>query len=116
MRYRKLDANGDYTMTGTSSDWLVNTPAAVGQAVLTGLKLRAGEWFLDTSAGAPWSSILGKFSGTNYDVLLKDQILGTTGVTAITSYSSTFDSTTRKLSVSVAIDTLYGATTLAATL
>ena len=42
MRYRPLDANGDYTV---GIPFLVNSPACVGQAVLTRLKLFLGEWF-----------------------------------------------------------------------
>lgn len=114
MRYRKLDANGDYVL-GTGNEFLVNSPAAVAQAVLTRLRLRQGEWFLDTAAGMPWAEILDKF-GANYDALIKEQILNTVGVTAITDYSSTFDDVTRKLSVSVSINTAYGPTTLTTTL
>jgi hypothetical protein len=55
MRYRKLDANGDYTFGGGSNDFLVNTPETVAQAVMTRLNLLQGEWFLDTTAGMPWS-------------------------------------------------------------
>jgi hypothetical protein len=60
MRYRTLDANGDYTFGQNGANFLVNSPAAVGQAVLTRVKLMQGEWFLDQTAGTPYDTeILG---------------------------------------------------------
>jgi hypothetical protein len=35
MRYGKLDAGGDYCFGGGATDFLVNTPETVAQAVLT---------------------------------------------------------------------------------
>jgi hypothetical protein len=116
MRYRKLDATGDYTL-GTGSDFHVDTPAAVSQAILTRLRLIAGEWFLDTTDGTPWrTEILGKYSAAAYDSVLKGRILGTEGVSSIDSYSSSIDSATRKLKVSATVTTIYGQATLQTTL
>ena len=100
MRYRKLDASGDYTLGGASA-FLVNSPEAVAQAVST-----------------PWlTEILGKIQqGRNPDAAIKQRILGTQGVTEITDYTSTFDGTTRKLSVTATINTIYGAATISETL
>lgn len=114
MRYRKLDANGDYTLG--SNAFHVNSPDAVAQAVKTRLALWLGEWFIDTTDGTPWNEqILGKRLPTkNPDAAIKQRILGTQGVTEITSYSSTFDGNTRKLSVTAEINTIYGATTVQA--
>lgn len=108
MRYRKLDENGDYTL-GTGADFFVNNRQAVAQAVLTRLRLFQGEWFLDLSAGMPWATgVLGKYTQPTYDALIKDQILGTQGVLAITKYSSSLDPAERALTVSVDYDTIYG--------
>src|SRR5260364_424406 len=54
MRYRRLDAAGDYAFGRGLSDFEQDTPEAVAQAVKTRLALRFGEWFLDTSDGTPW--------------------------------------------------------------
>ncbi|CAN0620561.1 conserved protein of unknown function [Burkholderia multivorans] len=117
MRYRKLDADGDYVLGGGANDFLVNTPETVAQAVLTRLRLLRGEWFLDTTAGMPWSTeVLGKGTSSTYDAAIRECILGTTGVTEITSYSSTRDPDTRALSVTVTINTIYGTTTVQTTL
>lgn len=114
MRLRKLDTNSDYVL-GTGNDWLVNSPEAVAQLVETTLKLRMGEWFLDLLAGLDYGAILGKFN-SNHDVLIKEVILGVQGVAGLTSYSSSFDSANRALTVRATISTAYGAATVATTL
>jgi hypothetical protein len=111
MRYRKLDANGDYTFGQSQDNFWVNVPEAVAQAVQTGLKLFQGEWFIDTSAGVPWrQNILGKYSSNAYDMILKAQILNTQGVQTLNSYTSTESTQTRGLTVNATIDTIYGST------
>ncbi|GLQ96485.1 hypothetical protein [Dyella mobilis] len=111
MRYRKLDANGDYTFGHGQDDFYTNVPAAVAQAVETGLKLFQSEWFLDTSSGVPWrQNILGKYAANAYDLILKNAILTTQGVQTLDSYSSTLSDQTRALTVTATIDTIYGPT------
>ena len=117
MRYRKLDADGDYVFGGGPADFLVNTPEAVAQAVLTRLLLLRGEWFLDTTAGMPWDTdVLGKYTSGKYDAAIRKCILATHGVTELTNYSSTADPETRVLTVTATINTIYGTTTVQATL
>ncbi|RQV01109.1 hypothetical protein [Burkholderia cenocepacia] len=116
MRYRKLDADGDYVFGGSANDFLVNTPDAVAQAVLTRLRLLQGEWFLDTTAGMDWPSVIGKNTQGTADAAIRACILGTTGVTEITAYASSIDSTSRTLTVTATISTLYGTTTIETTL
>lgn len=117
MRYRKLDANGDYTL-GTSSDFLIDSPEAVAQAIKTRLSLWTGEWFVDTSDGTPWNErVLGKRQrGKSYDAAIKQRILATTGVKELTSYSSAFDGNARSLSVTAVVTTIYGTTTVISTM
>lgn len=103
MKYRALDANGDYVLGA----FLSNTPEAVAQAVKTRLALWMGEFFMDTSDGTPYyQDILGH--NTNYDLEIQDRILGTTGVSEIVSYSSSV--VNRALSVTCTISTIYGTT------
>lgn len=117
MRYRKLDANGDYTFGGGANDFLVNTPDTVAQAVVTRLNLLQGEWFLDTTAGMPWATdVIGKYTSRTYDAAIRNCILGTDGVTEITAYSSSWDTEARTLSVTATITTIYGTTTVQTTL
>lgn len=117
MRYRQLDAAGDYTFGHGAADFLRDTPETVAQAVLTRLKLLRGEWFVDTPDGTPWQTeILGEHTRDSYDMAIRSRILGTPGVTQIDSYSSSLDPDTRRLSVTVTITTDYGQTTLSETL
>jgi hypothetical protein len=117
VRYRKLDANGDYTFGHGQSDFFRDQPEAVAQAVKTRLELFTGEWFLDTSAGMPWrTKVLGKYTTTLYDFAIKQQITQTGGVLSLDSYSSNLDPNTRVLNVSAAISTIYGQATVETTL
>jgi hypothetical protein len=112
MRYRTLDANGDYSFGRGGANFLVNSPPAVAQAVLTRLLLLLGEWYLDTTEGTPWATqILGEHTQATYDAAIRNRVIGTEGVTDIVSYSS-FLSQERSLSVNMTINTVYGQTAL----
>jgi len=115
MRYRALDADGDMTFGRGADNYLVDSPEAVAQAVLTRLLLRTGEWFLDVTEGTPYEgSILGFGTDDTYDQAIKERILDTEGVTEITAYSSTLQN--RALTITATISTLYGQTTVTTTL
>jgi hypothetical protein len=117
MRVRALDANGDMTFGFSSVNFLVNSPQAVVQCVLTALKLWQGEWFLDTTAGMPWSTqVLGMNTQSLYDNAVRTVILGVQGVTGITAYSSSLNAATRELSIEVEISTAYGSAALSTSL
>lgn len=112
MKYRKLDADGDYTL-GTGRDFYVDSPEAVAQAVSTRLKLFQGEWFLDTTDGTPWfQDVLGKYTRATYDSVVRLRLLRTQGVLALLSFSSTYTGETRTLVQTATIDTIYGTTTV----
>ncbi len=114
MRYRQLDAAGDY-MPGA---FLANSPEAVAQAIMTRLRLWVGEWFINTADGTPWmQQILGKRAPSkNPDAAIKQRILGTPGVQEITAYSSSFDGNTRTVTITATIATIYGAAQISETL
>lgn len=113
MRYRALDANGDYSFGHGSADFLVDTPATVAQAVDTRLLLMEGEWFLDDTEGTPYATeILGTHTQGTYDQAIRQRVLETEGVTGIVSYSSTLNRGTRALAVSVTINTEFGPATV----
>lgn len=117
MRYRKLDANGDAVFGHQQNDFYRDQPEAVAQAVKTRLALFTGEWFLDVTDGTPWTTqVLGKYTNDQYDAVIRDRILGTTGVTQIDSYSSTVNTATRTLTVTATIDTQFGTATFTTTI
>lgn len=109
MRVRALSPTGDYTFGQGQANFLVNSPAAVAQSILTRLLLWQGEWFLDTRDGTPWlQSVIGKNTKSLYDTVIRARVLETKGVTSIERYSSTL--TGRKLHVEMIVNTLYGQT------
>ena len=115
MRYRALDANGDYSFGQGSANFLVNSPACVAQAVQTRLRLFEGEWFLDQTDGTPWfQDVLGQKNALdNINLIIRARILATQGVSpqgGIENYSAVFDDTTRKLTVTMTLNTIYGQT------
>ncbi|WP_281659632.1 hypothetical protein [Microvirgula aerodenitrificans] len=113
MRYRKLDANGDYTFGSGQADFVRNEPSVVRQAVLTRLALWTGEWFIALKDGTPYRpDVLGKYTRETYDAAIQRRILGTAGVTQIAQYASEYDGNTRTLTVSATIDTAYGQITI----
>lgn len=116
MKYRKLDKNGDFSFGHNSSDFLVNTPEAVAQAVKTRLLLIEGEWFLDITEGTPYyTDILGMNTIKKYDLAIQDVILETQGVISLLKYDSFLNSMTRALTIDAIINTVYGSTTLVTT-
>lgn len=115
MRYRELDANGDSTIFSGNTNFLVDSPATVAQAVQTVLALLRGEWFLDSTVGVPYATqILGTGTQATRDLAIQNAILGTQGVLDINQYSSTVNPTTRQFNVDCTIDTIYGPATVSA--
>ena len=106
MRYRQLDANGDYAF-GRGGQFLVDSPEVVAQAIKTRLLLMAGEWFLDETEGTPYATqILGNNTQGTRDQAIKERILDTPGVDELTSYQSSV--TNRKLTIAARVATIYG--------
>lgn len=116
MRYRALDANGDYQFGQNDAQFFVDVPDAVAQALATRFDLRAGEWYLNLLEGTPYSSgILGENTAGSYDQIIKDRILNTQGVRQILDYSSSRDAN-RKLTVTAKVLTIYAQTPVVITL
>lgn len=113
MRYRKLSSDGDYVFGSGKNDFLVNSPEAVAQAILSRLKLWLGEWFADTSDGTGWNqSIVGKQSKNLYELTLHQRVLETPGVKSIVDFQSALDPDTRRLTVSMTVNTIFGEASL----
>ncbi|SCC69812.1 hypothetical protein [Kosakonia oryziphila] len=113
MRYRREDANGDYTFGRGDDTWLINSPEAVAQAIKTRFLLWYGQWFLDTTAGTPWiQSVLGKQKPEIYNMAIRQRILDTAGVDSISDFNITVDTSTRRVSFTATVNTIYGTTTV----
>lgn len=115
MRLRAMSPTGDMTFGNGVGNFLINTPAMVGQLVMTRLELWTFQWFLDFSQGTPYAtSILGKNTKSIYDGAITQRILSTPGVASIQSYSSNLSSR-RKLTWEATINTIFGQTSLSGT-
>ena len=88
----------------------MNSPEAVGASVLTRLRLNQGEWFLDQTIGLPlFQQVLGYNTESTRDLVIKQQILATPGVTSLAAYASEFDAETREFTLTdCQIYTQYG--------
>jgi len=113
MRYRRLDNNGDMVFGHGDTAYLKDSPECVAQAVVTRLGLLRGEWFLDLTEGTPYvPAVMGKHTGESYDFVIQQRVLETEGVTGIEEYESISDGETRKLTVNIRINTVYGQATI----
>jgi hypothetical protein len=111
MRYRMLSPTGDYVFGNGPGEFLVDSSAAVAQAISTRLKLWQGEWFLDQTQGVPYpTQILGYNTQASYDAAIQTAILNTPGVSQLLAYSSTLTRSTRALSISATVETIYSST------
>lgn len=113
MIYRKLDANQDYTFGQGKQDF-VSGVEAVRQAVQTRLQLYKGTFWRDIDDGFPMFQVMGGSGAPENIALIESQlrqrILGTQGVTAILSYSSTFNGADREYGYTATLQTIYSNT------
>jgi hypothetical protein len=120
MRLRKQSATGDMVFGLSMGDFWHDEVDGVGQAILTRLLLYRGEWFLDRKEGTPWGAIpfnqfvldqgevLGNHTAEMRDWAIRERVLRTPGVGGIVSYTSNTDPITRRFSVEMVVETIYG--------
>ena len=114
MRQRAMLPDGDYSF-GTALPFLRDTPTCVAQAIMTRLRLKTGEWFLDTAEGTDYDNLVFGFNtALTRDLAIRQRILDTPGVVRIKEYISILDKQ-RAMSVVATIDTQYGSTQIQAT-
>lgn len=113
MRYRREDSQGDYTFGQGDDTFLANSPECVALAVKTRFELWKGQWFLDANEGTAYiQSVLGKQRADVYNLAIRDRISSTPGVLSILSFDTVNDGTTRRVSFTASINTIYGQTTV----
>jgi len=96
----------------SQADFLVDSAAAVGQSVMTRLKLWQSEWYLDLLEGTPWNQqILANSRPGTRDAAIQNRIRSTPFVNRILDYASSVDPK-RGFTVSCKIDTAFGQVTL----
>lgn len=113
MKYRALDPNGDYSFGKNIQDFISST-GAVAQAIKTNLLLLKGEWWEDLNEGLPFfQSILGPGTPDHVsaaDLLIRERITKTQGVSEILDFQSVYESKSRSYSVSCKVKITSGST------
>jgi hypothetical protein len=96
----KLDTDGDLAIEDGDVAWLDGADA-VAQHIRCRLRMFKGEWFLNEDEGVPWFDEIFEKGVEDGRVvaILRKVILGTPGVTSLTSLSLTHDRAERELSV-----------------
>ena len=122
MIIRIEDSNNDMTFGSGELNFYQNSVDGVAQAVRNALLLWSGEWYGNTDLGVPYlESIIGKHSQGTADLQIQDAVLGVTvinqgqsvqAVTSIDNYQSSINTTNRSFSVTMTLNTIYGATAL----
>lgn len=105
--------NGDFVLT--SPDAAIGTDQTL-QLIASRLRLFLGEFFMDTSAGLPYLSLAGSKGTTQADIdaVVRDAILGTPGVIALTQYQGSAQRAQRLYTITFKVVTQTGGS-LAAT-
>ena len=108
MVVRRLDSTtGDIVTSGTQ---FLTEQEEIAQTIRTRLRLFTGEYFRDITDGTPWyDTILDKNSTqTARDAAIKRRILQTDGVSSISEFESDYDISTRSLTITATVITIYG--------
>lgn len=104
-----LDDEGDLVLE--NGDLVLSTgQEAIKQNILQRLRAYKGEWFLNIEDGVPYfQDILKKNPNPRaVDGAFKVAILGTPGVTELTSFDLKYDTVTRGLKLSFSVNTIEG--------
>lgn len=110
MRVRRL-INNDMRFGHGIANISVQSEACA-QLVATRLRLIAGEWFLDTSAGLPYLTQMPSkpVDLDTMDALIRQTIIETEGIDTLDSFELSYDSATRVMSVAASVSTIYNTT------
>lgn len=109
MIFRTLDLNGDFTFGHGSRDYS-RTDRAISEDIRTALLLFLKDAFWDIDSGIDWWNLLGgKNPAAQNGILLQTRstILSRYGVVRVNDMSYTMDRSSRALSITYNIDTIY---------
>jgi len=104
---------GDFALSGVSGAarlTVVSGADAVAQRIRGRVRLWLGEWFLDTSIGVPYLTMLGRKGAERYvEATLRRVIASCPGVAALESFALTLDAPTRSASIAFRVRATDGA-------
>lgn len=109
----------DFFIDSVTDDWVLQGGTTIRlcetqeelirQQLFINLSVFSTEWFADVTYGVTYfESIFGKNNKESADAIFKATIRNTEGVTAITKFLSSIDSTTRKYSLTFSVLTDTG--------
>ena len=107
MKTRALDAMGDWQF-GRGLQSYATEKNALNQNISTRLKSWKNDCFFAMDDGVDWNNFLDIGKKTFLDIDIKRVILQTEGVLRISSYESTLDPETRKITISATVGTIFG--------
>ena len=113
MKYRRLTPTGDYSFGQGALEYLTDVKAVV-QAIETRLKLLQYEWWENLTEGLPLFQRVLTARREGLDtvaLLIRERILSTPHVTAISAYADSFTDGAYRFTATVETD--YGAVNVA---
>lgn len=113
MRVRALDAQGDWQF-GRGIQSYKTEKEALAQNISTRLKSWKNDCFFAMDDGVDYANYLDIGTKEFLDLDVKRCLLQTEGVLRIDAYSSTLDASTRGLTVSATVATIFGEMTVTA--
>lgn len=106
MKFRGLDANGDFMFGQGVGSYAVNA-AALALDIKARLQSWLGDCFFSRSSGVDYHNRLDKGQEKNLIADLTNTIMQTSGVVKVLSIASKLDPKTRALTVTYRVQTIY---------
>jgi hypothetical protein len=106
MIIRGLDGNGDWRFGKGKNDYL-SFNQAIMQNIATRLRSFLGDCFFAPEAGLDWFNLLGSKNQLALELAVRSVILNTTGVTSIVNLSINLEESTRLISMTYTITTVF---------
>ena len=107
MRVRALDINNDWTYGKGKNNYLSGMDS-IRQKIQCRLKMHVGECWFDLTAGVDWFGLLGGKDLVSLRLSISSTILNTTGVQGITQMTFELDPSTRAVTGTYQVQTIYG--------
>ena len=106
MKTRALDINNDFTFGRGKGNYKKDS-LAVAQNIQTNLALFKNECFFDMDSGVDWYNLLGYKDLINLRLAIATTILNTENVLGLRQLNLNLDRTTRKLTITYSVQTVY---------
>jgi hypothetical protein len=107
VKVARLDKDNDWALGGGEGDYITNLDA-LKQNIQTRLRSFQNDWFLDTTQGIDWITLLGKRNAQDQIANeVRRVVLGTVGVLAITEFEIAIDRARRAAQINLTVSTIF---------